>query len=77
MERYEKMKCKYCDFEARIGTIILLHCIIKHKFKPTKKDIKFVLRYGVIATTLCNILFIIRFIIKLITFPFWWIYENI
>ena len=77
MEGYEKIKCKHCDFGTRIGIIILLHFWIKHKIKPTKTDFKFAFKHDIIGTTIHNIIFIIRFIIKLITFPIWWIHENI
>lgn len=77
MKRYEKIECKNCNFKTRVGIIILLHIWIKHKIKPTKKDLKFAFKNGIIGTTICNIILIICFIIKLITFPFWWIHENI
>ena len=77
MERYEKIECRYCDKKSYFGLVILLHCIRKHHKKITKRDIKFVLKFGIIGTTAKNILFIIKFIILLICLPFHLIYENL
>ena len=76
MERYEKIKCKHCDKESYSAFLVLLHCKYVHKKKITKQVIKFAFKYGIIGTTIANIIFIIRFIIKLICYPFHWIYEN-
>ena len=77
METYDKMECKHCDFKTKVGLLLLLHIWTKHKIRPTKWDLKFALKHGIIGTTIYNIIFIIRLVIKLITFPIWWIHENI
>lgn len=76
MIRYDKFECKFCDKKSFFVISMILHLFIKHKKKITKNDIKFFLRYNIITCTVLNILCIIGIIIKLICFPFWWIYEN-
>ena len=77
MERYEKLKCKHCDMESYFGLVVLWHCWKVHNKKFTKKDLKFILKYGIVGTTFTNIFFIIKVIILLICFPFHEIYESL
>ena len=77
MEKYDKIRCKHCGKENYFGLALLVHFIFKHRIKPTFKDVRFCIRYGVVGVTFCNILLIIRFIILLICTPFVWLYEKL
>ena len=77
MERYEKIECKHCDKESYFGLVLMWHCWKVHHKKFTKRDIKLILKNGIVGTTILNILFIIRCIILLICFPFHFIFEKL
>ena len=64
------IECKHCDFKSYSGMAILFHIKGNHGHKPTKRDIRFVLKYDilprlikfVVACVLIPPIFIIKFI---------------
>ncbi len=77
MEKYEKIECKHCEKESYFGLVLLWHCWKVHNKKFTKRDIKLIIKHGIIGTTVRNIFFIIRCIILLICLPFHIIFEKL
>lgn len=75
MKKYEQLECLHCGYKTYFGLILMWHCWKVHHKKFTKRDIKFLIKYGIIGTTFLNILFIIRCIILLICFPCHYIFE--
>ena len=74
------LECKHCDFKTNSALAILFH-IRNHGHKPTMNDIKFVLKYclvsRIIKTIFACLLFIPLLLVKIICYPFWFIFENL
>lgn len=73
---FDKIECKHCDKKSYFSFVILLHLYFSHKLKPTKRDIKFAIKFGVFGTIIYNIFMIIKLIIKIICYPFYLIYTE-
>lgn len=62
--------CKHCSKKMYTAEGALFHVLTKHKIKPTKNDCIFTLKYSFISR-------LIKLILKLICYPFWWLYETL
>lgn len=74
------MECKHCNFKTNSALAILFH-IRSHDHKPTRRDLKFALKYCLVSRIIrlfiaCAI-FVPLLLVKIICFPFWFIFENI
>ena len=69
----EKFECKHCKYKTYSAFFFIFHLIFKHKIKPTKKDIKFLIKYN----NLKFIIYIPYILLKIICYPFWYFYENL
>lgn len=79
-DTFGKLNCKLCKNIKTVFAIRLLHHLRKeHGVKPSKKDIKFLLRYNLVSrlllSTVAIILFIPLFIIKIVLIPLYYFYE--
>lgn len=74
------IKCKHCDFKTNSALAILFH-IRNHDHKPTTRDFKFVLKYclvsRIIKTIIACAIFVPLLLVKIICYPFWFIFENL
>ena len=82
-DTFGKLSCKRCGKNNRMKTVfatrLLWHLRKEHKIKPTKKDIKFLLRYNLLSRLLLSLvaiaLFIPLFVLKFVLFPLYCFYE--
>jgi hypothetical protein len=82
-DTFGKLSCKLCDKKNKMKTVfatrLLWHLRKVHKVKPTKKDIKFLLRYNLISrlffSLVAIILFVPLFILKFVLLPLYYLYE--
>lgn len=76
---WKPIECKSCDFKSQSAIKMIHHLTKVEKVKPTKRDIKFLLKHCIpakIILSLLEIIFItISIIIFIITYPFWKIHE--
>ena len=74
------IECKHCSFKTNSALAILFH-IRNHDHKPTIRDLKFVLKYclvsRIIKTILACVIFVPLLLVKIVCYPFWFIFENI
>jgi hypothetical protein len=78
-----KLSCKLCDKKNKPKTVfatrLLWHLHKEHGIKPTKKDVKFLLRYNFLTRILfafvAIVLFIPLFVLKFILLPLYYLYE--
>ncbi len=79
-DTFEKFSCKLCkNFKSIFAVRMLWHLHKEHGLKPTKKDIKFLLRYNLLSRLLLSavaiVLFVPLLIIKIILIPLYYFYE--
>lgn len=79
-DTFGKLNCKLCkNIETVFAVRLLWHLHKVHGTKPTKRDIKFLLRYNLLSRLLLSAvaitLFIPLFIIKIILLPLYYFYE--
>ena len=82
-DTFGKLGCKLCDKKSKTKTVfatyLLWHLWREHKVKPTKKDIKFLLRYNLLArlffSLVAIILFVPLFVLKFVLLPLYYLYE--
>ena len=82
-DTFEKFSCKLCDKKSKMKSVLatrmLWHLWKVHKLKPTKKDIKFLLRYNLVTRLLLSlvaiILFVPLFVLKVVLIPLYYFYE--
>lgn len=70
-------RCKHCGKEIYTAEGAFSHLVAKHKIKPTKNDCIFTLKYSLISKLFCGLFLLLKLILKLICFPFWWLYETL
>jgi hypothetical protein len=78
-----KLSCKLCDKKSKLKTVfatrLLWHLRREHEIKPTKKDIKFLLRYNFLTRALFSLVAIVLFVpllvLKLVLLPLYYLYE--
>ena len=73
----KNFECKKCGKKCLTAEGVFLHIMLKHHIRPTLNDKKFLFRNCLLVSFFKLILLIIKVIIKLICYPFWWIYENL
>ena len=79
-DTFGKLSCKLCNNMKTVFAVRLLwHLHKEHRIKPTKKDIKFLLRYNLLSRLLLSavaiVLFVPLLIIKIILIPLYYFYE--
>lgn len=82
-DTFGKLSCKLCDKKSKMKSIfatrLLWHLWRVHKLKPTKKDIKFLLRYNLASrlfySLMAIILFVPLFVLKFVLLPLYYLYE--
>lgn len=78
-DTFFKLNCKQCKFKSVFALAMLWHLFQKHKVKPTKKDLRFLLRYNLLTRLLMSALalplFIVCVVLKIVLCPFFYIYE--
>ena len=82
-DTFGKLHCKLCGKKDKVETVfatrLLWHLRKEHKVKPTKKDIKFLLRYNLLSRLLFSlvaiVLFIPLFVLKFVLLPLYYLYE--
>ena len=82
-DTFGKLSCKACDKNNKMKSIfatrLLWHLLRKHKIKPTKRDIKFLLRYNLITRLFFSLvaiaLFVPLFVLKFVLLPLYYLYE--
>ena len=82
-DTFGKLSCKLCDKKNKMKSVfatrLLWHLWRVHKVKPTKKDIKFLLRYNLVSrlfySLVAIILFIPLFVLKFVLLPLYYLYE--
>lgn len=74
---FKKIECKKCGYKSAFTECVLMHLIFKHKIKPTKNDFIFSIKYSVLGKLILGLLLCVKLVIKLICYPFHWIYENL
>lgn len=72
-----KITCVNCDYKTIWGSKILLHLIVRHRIKPTKKDLKFAWKNGAESTIVLFPIACLMMGLYFASFPFWWIHEKI
>lgn len=70
-------RCKHCSKEIYTAEGAFFHLLAKHKIKPTKNDCIFTLKYSFIGRLFYGLVWLIKLILKLICYPFWWLYETL
>ena len=73
----KEYRCKNCSKEIYTAEGAFFHILTKHKIKPTKNDYIFVLTHSLIAKLFYGLVWLIKSILKLICYPFWWLYETL
>lgn len=82
-DTFEKFSCKLCDKKNKMKSMLavkmLWHLYKEHGQKPTKKDIKFLLRYNLVTRLILSlvaiVLFIPLFVLKFVLLPLYYLYE--
>ena len=78
-DTFFKLNCKQCKFKSVFAMAMLWHLRQKHKVKPTKKDLRFLLRYNLLTRLLLSAvalpLFVVCAVLKVVFLPFYYIYE--
>lgn len=82
-DTFGKLSCKLCDKKNKMKSVfatrLLWHLWKEHKVKPTKKDIKFLLRYNLVTRLFFSfvaiILFVPLFVLKFVLLPLKYLYE--
>lgn len=74
---FKKIECKKCGYKSAFTECVLMHLIFKHKIKPTKNDVKFTILNSVICKIFLLLLSCVVFALKIVCYPFHWIYENL
>lgn len=82
-DTFEKFSCKLCDKKNKMKSMLavkmLWHLYKEHGQKPTKKDIKFLLRYNLVTRLILSlvavILFIPLFVLKVVLLLLCYLYE--
>jgi hypothetical protein len=82
-DTFGKFSCKLCDKKNKMKSMLavkmLWHLYKEHEQKPTKKDIKFLLRYNLVTRLILSlvaiVLFIPLFVLKLALIPLCYLYE--
>ena len=71
--------CKKCDYSTLSSIKMWRHLTKVEKVKPTKKDIKFLIKWSILGRlvmTLLELIFIIvNIVIFVITYPMWKIHD--
>jgi hypothetical protein len=57
--------------------LALIHIKLKHKAKPKKDDIAIAWSYSIECAVLYYAVAIPLSAVKLVLFPFWWLYEHL
>ena len=74
------IECRHCDFKTQSALAMLFH-IRSHNHKPTRRDIRFALKYCLVSRIIRMLVFLVicipLIILKIICYPFWFIFENI
>ena len=78
-DTFFKMNCKQCKFKSIFAVAMLWHLFQKHRVKPTKKDLRFCLRYNLLTRLLMSAvalpLFVVCVVLKVVLLPFSFLYE--
>lgn len=82
-DTFEKFGCKLCDKKNKMKSMLavkmLWHLHKEHGQKPTKKDIRFLLRYNLVTRLILSlvavVLFILLLVLKFILLPLYCLYE--
>lgn len=78
-DTFFKLNCKQCKFNSVFAVAMLWHLRQKHKVKPTKKDLRFLLRYNLLTRLLLSAvalpLFAVCVVLKVVLLPLYYIYE--
>lgn len=82
-DTFGKLSCKLCDKKSKMKSVfatrLLWHLWKEHKVKPTKKDIKFLLRYNLVSRLFFSLVAIIwfvpLFVLKFVLLPLYYLYE--
>ena len=78
-DTFFKLNCKQCKFKSVFAVAMLWHLIQKHKVKPTKKDLRFLLRYSLLTRLLMSAvalpLFAVCVVLKVVLLPLYYLYE--
>ena len=78
-DTFFKLNCKQCKFKSVFAVAMLWHLLKKHKVKPTKKDVRFLMRYNLLTRLLMSAialpLFAVCAILKIVSLPFHYLYE--
>ena len=78
-DTFFKLNCKQCKFKSVFAVAMLWHLRQKHKVKPTKKDLRFLLRYNLLTRLLLSAvalpLFAVCVVLKVVLLPLYYFYE--
>lgn len=78
-DTFFQLNCKQCKFKSVFAVAMLWHLIQKHKVKPTKKDLRFLLRYNLLTRLLLSMvalpLFVVCMVLKMVLLPLYHFYE--
>ena len=78
-DTFFKLNCKQCKYKSMFAVAMLWHLFQEHKVKPTKKDLRFLLRYNLFTRLLMSAvalpLFVVCIVLKGVLLPFYYIYE--
>lgn len=77
---WQANKCKRCDYKTFSAIKMWWHITKVENIKPTKRDIKHLIKWSIpgrlIMTLLEIILIIFNFVIFIVTYPIWAIHEH-
>lgn len=80
-DTFFSIHCKHCKFKSLFAIAFIWHLMKDHKFKLTKKDWKFLVKYNLltrlIKSALAIVVFVPLFILKVICIPFVWLDDNL
>lgn len=71
------VSCKLCGFKTRSCAVALVHLMVKHKVKPKRDDVAVALSSSIELAVLYYAVAIPLSAVKLVLFPFWWLYEHL
>lgn len=79
-DTFGKLNCKLCkNIKTVFAVRLLWHLHKEHRIKPTKKDIKFLLRYNLVTRLILSLVAIVSFVpllvLKFILLPLYYLYE--
>lgn len=78
-DTFYKFNCKQCKFKSVFAMAMLWHLFREHKLKPTKKDLRFLLRYSLLTRLLMSAialpLFVVCVVLKVVLLPLYYFYE--